>query len=674
LFCNQFSGPGITPAPAYDMLSSIDGCLGFDDAIQKFIVPSLDEEGQRSSKKALRHSSWLTMPLPAVISLVQQRCLPYTLEHKTPYASHQLRSRGGDSVRARSMQGSSRGSPGRASRGSPGRQRSSDWFGRHHVCGSKANTNLPKLQRIYFDDIPQARSSFGGVAAVPGHRSRNFDHFSACPPGVQKRELLSRFERYPFLACADDEGPLVESLNINGGTSNCSRECSQSPERTDRSVNRSITSSATGSRPATSDSKFGPRPVTSDSAECPTRPGTSDTRPATSESHMRPAASARGRMGSQTAEAERARSRKRREPDFPGDAPGAHNIFFEFHNWCFSKFQSRLKLWKVLDAHMDMRVGSNMFQRSLRDLGFSGDTRKLFSILDRDNSGTLKFHHFDPDAALGVAEFCRWGKESFQCPEELIGAVGLDKGGRFVPEHFYQRCQKLGFTNKQKAQCVAQLLAPEGSGTISRSEVLQLLKWDFPDWLAVEPDAEAATALKKKLINIYHGNALLAWRRILDTTGTMRVAWLEFRNGCRKAGCTPEELRKLPAAWRALDDNLSGWMSLREFDNDMHELLAKFVNWTNRVYGSTSKAFKDLDDNGNGRISNLEFRRACQTCDQDFSEEEANHLFWGLDLDQQGNVTSDEVRFLDRWKVDADIEEDKAWSALMALHQQPHRN
>jgi Ca2+-binding EF-hand superfamily protein len=140
----------------------------------------------------------------------------------------------------------------------------------------------------------------------------------------------------------------------------------------------------------------------------------------------------------------------------------------------------------------------------------------------------------------------------------------------------------------------------------------------------------------------------------------MRVPWKDFRQACRKL-LSPEDCVGLPAAWRALDDDLSGWLSLREFDRATFDQLTRFVSWVDQTYGSLVAAFPKLQ-HGNGQISQQEFRHLCSA--SGLGDTIARKIFLGLDVDMTGNISMNEVRFLNSWKVASDMKEEEAWASL----------
>merc|ERR1712046_232008 len=110
----------------------------------------------------------------------------------------------------------------------------------------------------------------------------------------------------------------------------------------------------------------------------------------------------------------------------------------------------------------------------------------------------------------------------------------------------------------------------------------------------------------------------------------MRVAWQDFRAACRKV-LSAEDCRTLPMAWRALDDDLSGWLSLREFDPDAFEKLMQFTLWTHESFGSTLAAFPKLLGNKDGKLTLTEFRQACKP--SGLGDDIVHYIFSGLDVD-----------------------------------------
>jgi len=347
---------------------------------------------------------------------------------------------------------------------------------------------------------------------------------------------------------------------------------------------------------------------------------------------------------------------------------GRYSIFAtgllpQFHLWAKQKFGSLVRLWRCLDVHNHMRIGQGQFLRGLQDLGFAGDAKGLFKDLNRDQTGTLLFYHFAPEAALAVGEFLYWVRENYGSLENLGITDVVDKRNHITRSQLVQLCKKKGFHKAGALDLTFDLLDKDGDGSVVKTELALLEQWDFPEWLTARPDAKAAETCKQKLIDRCQGNALLAWRN-LDRSGSMRVAWHDFRLACRKL-LSSDDCQTLASAWRSLDDDLSGWLSLREFDKATYDQLTKFVSWIDATFGGMLGAFPKLGIGGTRslpQISLAEWRHVCKA--SGLGDSTTVKIFQGLDIDCGGYVTMNEIRFLNSWKVLNELKEEEAWASL----------
>jgi Ca2+-binding EF-hand superfamily protein len=293
-----------------------------------------------------------------------------------------------------------------------------------------------------------------------------------------------------------------------------------------------------------------------------------------------------------------------------------------------------------------MQVGQGQFLRCLQDLGYAGEAREIFRILDRDQSGTLLFYHFAPHAAIKVAELLVWARENYGS----IKGIGFETGMRLSRAQFFQLLRRKGFTDEEAASYTFELVVKDNIGTINPDEAVFLDKWDFPEWLTAKPDLSAAAACKARMLEKCQDSALLAWRN-LNRTGSMRVSWHDFQKACRKL-LGPEDMARLPSAWRALDDDLSGWLTLKEFDSETYDRLSRFCQWAQESSGTVSGAFPKLVGSSEATVSHYEFRTISKPSGLD--DESISDIFVGLDVDGSGSIGVNEVRFLDQWKLDSD--------------------
>lgn len=335
-------------------------------------------------------------------------------------------------------------------------------------------------------------------------------------------------------------------------------------------------------------------------------------------------------------------------------------ILPQFHSWCAAKFGSLVQLWRCLDVHNHMRIGQGQFLRGMHDLGYHGDARELFKELNRDQTGTLLFYHFAPEAALAIGEVMHWSRTHFGSLGEVGISRLLDKRAHITRAQFIQFCKKKGFDNEVALDTAFDLMDKDGTELVTKSEISLLDHWDFPEWLTAQADEAAAELLKEKLVAHCHDNVFLAWRH-LDRHATMRVGWHDFRQVCRKL-LSPEDCQSLASAWRSLDDDLSGWLSLREFDRETYDQLVKFIKWTEDSFGGIAGAFPKLQANKDAQMGSHDFRYICRP--SGLGDAVIGKIFVGLDLYCTGSLTMQEMRILATWKVSADALEEEAWGTL----------
>merc|ERR1719482_2336447 len=80
--------------------------------------------------------------------------------------------------------------------------------------------------------------------------------------------------------------------------------------------------------------------------------------------------------------------------------------------------------------------------------------------------------------------------------------------------------------------------------------------------------SEAAAAFKRCLLANYK-NGLKGWRQCLDQDNSNRVSFLEFETAAKKMRFSGD----VAGAWKFLDDDLSGFITLAEIDEECNDIL-----------------------------------------------------------------------------------------------------
>lgn len=134
-------------------------------------------------------------------------------------------------------------------------------------------------------------------------------------------------------------------------------------------------------------------------------------------------------------------------------------------------------------------------------------------------------------------------------------------------------------------------------------------------------------------------------RQLLDRDGSNRCNWHEFLFACKACGFHGD----IPGAWRALDADLIGYITLKELDEDSYNTLMEFRTWALDEFGSAKGAFTVFDRDGSNTLTFQEFRAACKIYGY---EGHAKGLFSALDVTAEGTLSLKEVAFLDDWRED----------------------
>jgi len=173
------------------------------------------------------------------------------------------------------------------------------------------------------------------------------------------------------------------------------------------------------------------------------------------------------------------------------------------------------------------------------------------------------------------------------------------------------------------------------------------------------------------------GNPLVAWRKVFDKAGSMRVNYNEFAALCRRLaekGMTEAvPSRGVPALYCALDTCRSGWISFRHWDERSYSLLSRFAQWARETFRCVSKCVTAWEKSKGKGIDLRGFSRGIEPLG--FSEEDCNLLFVGLSFEKVafdedaerfrgGKISLDEIAFLDSWDCERQLEEELAWEEI----------
>jgi len=325
----------------------------------------------------------------------------------------------------------------------------------------------------------------------------------------------------------------------------------------------------------------------------------------------------------------------------------------EFKTFLKRKFGNFVRAWRrVLSHDGSLSLKQNELWKACSVIGWPGDVRCLWQAFDKDGSGDVSIEELDPKGAEILAHFRKFIQDKFGGATEAFHALDKYNIKKIRREEFLAALKLHGFNHPAKT--LFQGLDYLGHKSIILEDLFFLDRWKPPAFLVAQPNMQAAEELKELLLR-HHKNFLKAWRHCLDPDGSNRCNWGEFMASCQKIGFTGD----VAGAWRALDDDLSGFITLHEIHPPSSMTLGCFKSWADEEFGGVRSAFGVFDNDGSNEVSFREFKRACRA--YGFNHD-VKTVFQALDVERNGSLSLDEVTFLDDWDfADRDeVEEEEA--------------
>jgi len=306
-------------------------------------------------------------------------------------------------------------------------------------------------------------------------------------------------------------------------------------------------------------------------------------------------------------------------------------------------FGNLFRGWRrALDLDGSMSVHRAELFKACRQLNWKGDVRALWQALDHDSSGTTTLEELDPGCAQLLAQFKEWGTSLFGDRPSAALFNALDRGRRRKLSYaqFVEECEARGFTRKVKS--LAMWLDWQDKKHLVMEDFGVFDIWRPPEFLTATPSPSSAEEFKRHLKGKY-GHLLKGWRTALDKDNSNCCNWHEFQEACRPLRASID----IAGAWLAFDEDLSGFITLREIDGPSHTVLMDFKRWAEAEFGGVKSAFRVLDMDNSGELTYREFRGACRNYG---FQGDTKALFESLDIGGERLLHVKEVAFLDDWE------------------------
>lgn len=314
-----------------------------------------------------------------------------------------------------------------------------------------------------------------------------------------------------------------------------------------------------------------------------------------------------------------------------------------FRAFLKQKHGSYIRAWRrVLDLDGSMSLQQPELFKACRQMGWSGDMRILWKALDKDDSGSTALEELDVKSSEQLALFQEFCNTKFGTSRELFRAFDRQQTKKLKLPDFVAACKQLGFVGDPKLIFMG--LDWDAKKYIVEDDIKFLDGWKPPSYLTADASEHAAQQFKNQLVK-YYRNYVKGWRQCLDKDNSNEVNWNEFQAACKRIRFGGD----VAGAWRYMDDDLSGYITLKEIDSEAAHSLVDFRKWADKEFGSVRSAFEVFDQSRDNEVSFKEFRAACRAFG---FRRNIKSLFDALDTDQQGLLSLDEVVFLDDWEVE----------------------
>jgi len=327
-----------------------------------------------------------------------------------------------------------------------------------------------------------------------------------------------------------------------------------------------------------------------------------------------------------------------------------------FNRHIMKTYGNGIRAWrKGLDPNSTFACTRGNLQQYCRKLNMEFDSAILWNILDRDGDGVLRMEEVVPQAGAALARFWKWARDTWgTCkagwvpimqasrPPTSWKSITSLKYGTFLAA-----TKSLGWSAADEpgvGQSLCLALDRDGCGIISKADTTWLDGWNAPEWLTCTPDKEAWLALSRRLLQKYD-LPLNAWRQ-MDQDDSNSASWNEFEHVCDEVNFRGNR----GGAWRYLDRDVSGTITMQEWHQESADVLAAFKEFMDVSFGSVKLAFQRIDTDNSGSVTFSELKRACSR--RGFKGD-VKIIFKCLNVCIQPGVRSlsyRDVAFLDTWE------------------------
>lgn len=250
------------------------------------------------------------------------------------------------------------------------------------------------------------------------------------------------------------------------------------------------------------------------------------------------------------------------------------NAVDEFKEVLLSKFGTLSRAWRLgLDADGSGKLDMREFCEALRRLGYVGNIRTLWHLLDGGNAGSISFDELDPKAAASLEKFrvmSLMHHESIQHMWKVV--MDKDRSNVVGLPMFIEGCKSLGYEDEEEVtELFEYLLLRGGSRNLALEDIVFLQSWE---------QTKRKKAERRRLgVHWVNRDPFLTARHLdpsrsfdqSEYSHRVSVDWEEEAQKFRVY--LIKTFGSLPKAFEAIDANKSGELSLAEFQAAVAQIL-----------------------------------------------------------------------------------------------------
>jgi len=329
---------------------------------------------------------------------------------------------------------------------------------------------------------------------------------------------------------------------------------------------------------------------------------------------------------------------------------GADQVLQKFKKFLKRKYGGYVRAWRSgLTSNDSMVLPKAQFIIGCQNAGWKEQPGLLFQAFDKDGSGEAGIEELDLREVENMARFCFFIKDQFGSGKEAFRALDKDGVKSLKYEKFAEQLKRYGYNLPSKQ--LFHGLDKDNMRALNEEHFLFLDHWKPLPYLGKAPNKKAADDIKALLARRYK-NLMKAWLTLLDPNSSNTCNWYEFQAACEKARYNGD----VAGAWRAFDDDLSGFITLREIDEKSYESLMEFKRWADSEFGCARAAFDCFDADHSNSVSSREFLRSCRIYTFPGDTSAVKAIFNALDKNETRSLCSADVAFLDTWVLEDENE------------------